>query len=143
MIRILVDWKLSPLDKFAIRRSQEISTEDLTRAGVGRVEGDPLDCSDDELPNPLPCGGIGRARRECMVIRNKGSSMKTAAFTASTLSFVAGSSIFPTGASDLPKMTIAARAASRRSSEKPSGYLTDFHLWYSPGKSFNLSTQIC
>jgi len=50
--RVKLDWRLSPIDKYTIERSQQLIGKELTRAGLGKLHADPI-CNDDSWQSLL------------------------------------------------------------------------------------------
>jgi choline dehydrogenase-like flavoprotein len=119
--RIRLDWRLSRGDKDSIRRSQEIISAHLERAGVGRIE--PLEWvrRDDDTWGPSLGGGhhhLGTAR----MAGDPQHGVVDAACRVHGVGnlFIADGSVFPTGGFANPLLTIVAlalRVADRVASE--------------------------
>jgi choline dehydrogenase-like flavoprotein len=107
--RVALRWTLSALDKRTMHRAHEIVDEELRRAGVGRLQS-ALGALDDPWPatirgarhhigttrmHPDPRRGVVDADGRVHGLHNL---------------YVAGSSVFPTGGSANPTLTIVALA---------------------------------
>ena len=101
---------MTKLDKRTIARAHSIIAEEVERAGIGHVEGDPLDDTTAEWPETLLWGwhhmGTTRMHDDPKLGVVDGNCR---VHSLSNL-YVAGSSVFPTGGSDLPTLTIVALA---------------------------------
>lgn len=118
-----VDWRMGLLEKRTIRRAQKIIAAEMDRSGLGRVNGDALDdsCSDWSPNLQWVWHHMGTTRmhndpKQGVVDEN------CRVHDMSNL-FIAGSSVFPTGGSDMPTMTIVALAL--RLAEKIEALLGD------------------
>jgi choline dehydrogenase-like flavoprotein len=105
-----LDWRMGLLEKKTIRRGQEIIAQEVAQSGLGRVNGEALDDTyADWSPNlQWVWHHMGTTRmhddpKQGVVDAN------CRVHGVSNL-FVAGSSVFPTGGSDMPTMTIVALA---------------------------------
>lgn len=109
MRRPILDWHLDALSKRSIRRTQEIIGQELARLGFGRMKID-LSKDFDEWPQQFTYGNhhMGTTRMS--------SDARTGVVNADCRVhgienlYIAGSSIFPTGGSAPPTMTIVALA---------------------------------
>ena len=103
--RVRLDWRLTDLDRWSIRRHQEIVDEELRRAGIGRIER----MMGDEDPPALFEGNkhhMGTTRMHADP--HRGVVDADARLHEAPNVFVAGSSIFPTVGCSNPTLTIAA-----------------------------------
>jgi choline dehydrogenase-like flavoprotein len=107
--KVRLDWQLSPLDKYSVRRTLEIIGAELGRAGLGRLQ---LNVDDDDTTWPKDTRGgwhhMGTTRmsgdpRQGVVDRN------CQVHGVANL-FVAGSSVFPTGGSGTPTLMLVCLA---------------------------------
>jgi choline dehydrogenase-like flavoprotein len=108
--RVRLDWRLTQLDKHTIRRAQQIIAEEFVRAGFGRVEGDILDDRDNVWPDKLLWGWHQMGTTRMHDDPKQGVVDANCRVHGMSNLYVAGSSVFPTGGSDLPTMTIVALA---------------------------------
>ncbi len=106
--RAYLDWRVTELDIWSVRRTQEILGEALARAGLGRVE---IKLKDNRPPRSLHGGyhHMGTTRmhpnpREGVVDAN------SRVHSVSNL-YIAGPSVFPTGGYANPVLTLVALAA--------------------------------
>ena len=105
--RVLIDWRLSELDRLTIRCAGAILAEELGRLGLGRLQ---LAYDPDAGPEFIEWGyhHIGTTRmaddpRQGVVDRH------CRLHVAANL-YIAGSSVFPTGGSGTPTITLVAMA---------------------------------
>jgi choline dehydrogenase-like flavoprotein len=107
MRRVRLNWQLSEIDKYSIRRTQQIIGEELGSAGLGRLK-ITLDDRNDTWPSKLSAGyhhmgttrmhedpSLGVVDADCRV------------HGVSNL-FIAGSSVFPTVGHANPVLTSTA-----------------------------------
>lgn len=107
MRRIQLNWRLSPIDKYTIRRSQEILGEELGRAGLGRVR--IMLSQDDTTWPPNLDGGHHHMGTTRMSDKPKtGVVDKNLKVFGTENLFVAGSSVFPSCGNSNPTLTIIA-----------------------------------
>lgn len=105
--RVKLIWRLSPIDKRSMRRSQEILAQALGKAALGRLKIE-LDGRDDSWPSTLGGGShhIGTTRMHADprkgVVDPNGRVHGVANLS------VAGSSVFPTAGFSNPTLTIVA-----------------------------------
>ncbi|MGL4618309.1 MAG: GMC family oxidoreductase, partial [Chroococcidiopsis sp.] len=108
MNRVQLDWRLSPIDKYTIKRSQQLIAEEFERSGLGKMQ---IELGDDDASWRSLRGSyhhIGTTRmsnnpregvvdEHCQVhgIHNL---------------YIAGSSVFPTSGLSNPTLTIVALA---------------------------------
>jgi len=107
--RISLDWRLTRLDKYSIKRSHEIIDEAVRKAGIGRVE-DKLDDTDDSWPEDLQWGWHHMGTTRMHDDPKQGVVNRDCKVHGLANLFVGGSSVFPTGGNDLPTLTIVALA---------------------------------
>ncbi len=108
--RVNLDWRLTSLDKYSLRRSMEIIGEELGRAGVGRLRIDDWVLSDDLSTFPGTgawhhAGGTRMSADPKTGVVDKDCRMHGVANL-----YIAGGSVFPTGGIANPTLTIVALA---------------------------------
>jgi choline dehydrogenase-like flavoprotein len=108
--RVNLDWRLTSLDKYSLRRSMEIIGEELGRAGVGRLRIDDWVLSDDLSSFPGTgawhhAGGTRMSADPKTGVVDKDCRMHGVANL-----YIAGGSVFPTGGIANPTLTIVALA---------------------------------
>ena len=108
--RARLDWRLSPLDKRTIRRAQQIIGEELERAGIGRIETEPMGEDDTDWPEDLGWGWHHMSTTRMHDDPKKGVVDRNCRVHGISNLCVAGSSVFATGGNDLPTMSIVALA---------------------------------
>ena len=109
MPRVKLDWRLSPIDKWSLRRSHEIFSEQITSTGVGRLL---IQADKDESSWPTtligPCHHIGTTRMHGdpkLGVVNQNCQVH-----GTSNLYIAGSSVFPTSGTAAPTLTIVALA---------------------------------
>jgi choline dehydrogenase-like flavoprotein len=107
--RVKLDWRLSPVDKWSLRRSLEILGTQLGRAALGRLRID-VNNHDQSWPDVLRDAGhhIGTTRMH--LDSKKGVVDENCRVHGMTNLFVAGSSVFPTSGHANPTLTLVALA---------------------------------
>lgn len=106
--RVQLDWRLSPIDKYTIQRSQQIIAEEFERSGVGQVQ---IELTDDDTSWQSVIGSyhhIGTTRMSTnprLGVVNEHCQVHG----ISNL-YMAGSSVFPTSGLSNPTLTIIALA---------------------------------
>lgn len=110
MNRIQLKWRLNQLDKYTMRRGQEIFNEELTKSGRGRVTGPMVDDSNNEWPSNLLIGWHHMGTTRMHDDPKRGVVDANCRVHGIENLYVGGSSVFTTGGSDLPTMTIVALA---------------------------------
>ena len=108
--KVCVDWRLSPLDKETIYRTQKIISGELERANIGRIEND---CKNDfycDLENNFTWSWHHMGTTRMHNDPKKGVVNANCKVHGISNFYIAGSSVFPTGGSDMPTMTIVALA---------------------------------
>ena len=108
--RIHLDWRLSQMEKRTMRRGQEIIGEELEQSGRGRVNGEVFDDSTSEWPPTLQWGWHHMGTTRMHVDPKQGVVDENCRVHGKSNLFIGGSSVFPTGGSDLPTLTIVALA---------------------------------
>jgi choline dehydrogenase-like flavoprotein len=107
--RIKLDWRLSPIDKWSLRRSHEVLSEEIRSRGVGQLLVQ-VDRDESSWPTALvgPCHHIGTTRMDRdpkLGVVDQNSQVHE----ISNL-YIAGSSVFPTSGTAAPTLTIVALA---------------------------------
>jgi choline dehydrogenase-like flavoprotein len=107
--RVKLDWRLSPVDKWSLRRSLEILGTQLGRSALGRLRID-VNNHDQSWPDVLRDAGhhIGTTRMH--LDSKKGVVDENCRVHGMTNLFVAGSSVFPTSGHANPTLTLVALA---------------------------------
>jgi choline dehydrogenase-like flavoprotein len=108
--RVRLDWRFSELDRHTIRRAEEIISEEMKRVGVGRVisgigGNDSHAWLDDSLWGWHQMGTTRMHEDPRQGVVDPDCKVHGMANL-----YIAGSSIFPTGGSNLPTLTIVALA---------------------------------
>jgi len=107
--RIQLDWRLSAIEKQTIRRAQEVIGQELGRAGLGRLRVT-LDNDDPSRPPLLEGGWHHMGTTRMHIDPKKGVVNENCRVHGISNLFIAGSSVFPTGGSANPTLTIVALA---------------------------------
>jgi choline dehydrogenase-like flavoprotein len=105
--RVRLDWRLSDIDLFTMKRAQQILAEEFGRVGFGRLKIMPIE-SEGSWPSP-PFGSwhhIGTTRMH--TDPKKGVVDSNCRVHGVANLFVAGSSVFPTAGHANPTLTIVA-----------------------------------
>jgi len=108
--RVRLDWRLNPMEKYTIRRAQEIIGEELEQSGIGRVESHLRAEDDNHWPEDLEWGWHHMGTTRMHDDPKQGVVDRDCKVHGLANLYVAGSSVFPTGGSDLPTMTVVALA---------------------------------
>jgi choline dehydrogenase-like flavoprotein len=108
--RVDVDWRMGLLEKRTIRRAQEIIAQELERSGLGRVNGDSLDDTRADWSPNLQWVWHHMGTTRMHNDPRQGVVDENCRVHGMSNLFIAGSSVFPTGGSDMPTMTIVALA---------------------------------
>ena len=106
--RVQLDWRLSPIDKYTIQRSQQIIAAEFERSGLGKLQ---IELSDDDASWQSVKGSyhhIGTTRMS-MNPRLGVVNEHCQVHGISNL-YIAGSSVFPTSGLSNPTLTIIALA---------------------------------
>jgi choline dehydrogenase-like flavoprotein len=107
--RARLDWQLSPLDKYSVRRTLEIIGAEIGRAGLGRlqmkIEGD-----DTTWPRDTRGGWHHMGTTRMSDDPRSGVVDRNCRVHGIDNLFVAGSSVFPTAGSGTPTMMLVALA---------------------------------
>lgn len=107
--RVQLDWRLSPIDKYSIRRMLEIVGAEFGRAGLGRIQ---IGVDDDDTTWPADMQGgwhhIGTTRMS--EDPKQGVVDKNCQVHGLSNLFIAGSSVFPTAGSGTPTLMLVSLA---------------------------------
>lgn len=106
--RVQLDWRLSPIDKYTIQRSQQILAQEFERSGLGQLE---IEISDDDTSWPTFYGcyhHMGTTRMSTNP--RQGVVNEHCQVHGISNLYIAGSSVFPTGGFANPTLTIIAVA---------------------------------
>ncbi len=108
MHRVCLDWRLSPLVKHTIRKTQQILSEELERSGLGTIEN--LLTDDDTWPSGLM--GCSHHMGTARMHQDPKHGVVDANCCVHGIAnlFIAGTAVFPTGGKDMPTITITALA---------------------------------
>ena len=105
--RTQLDWRLNELDKYSIRRTQEIIAEELGASGLGRFK---VDLSEKRAPWPANLGGgfhhMGTTRMHRLP--SQGVVDPDCRVHGMANLYIAGSSVFPTAGCANPMLTSTA-----------------------------------
>jgi choline dehydrogenase-like flavoprotein len=106
---VLIDWRLSELDRFTLKRTGEILAEEFGRLGLGRMQ-PAFTGEDGAAPEFIEWGfhhmGTTRMHDE----PRRGVVDRHCRLHVADNFYVAGSSVFPTGGGGTPTITIVALA---------------------------------
>ena len=108
MNRVQLDWRLSPIDKYTIKRSQQLIAEEFERSGLGKIQ---IELGDDEATWRSVTGSyhhIGTTRMSCNP--REGVVNEHCQVHGIHNLYIAGSSVFPTSGLSNPTLTIVALA---------------------------------
>ena len=105
--RAQLDWRLNPLDKHSARRTLEVLAAELGQAGLGRLQID-LDDDDTTWPEDLAGGSHHMGTTRMSDDPKQGVVDKNCQVYGLSNLFIAGSSVFPTGGSGTPTLTLVA-----------------------------------
>jgi choline dehydrogenase-like flavoprotein len=107
--RVQLDWRLSPIDKHSARRTLEIIGLEFGRAGLGRLQ---VTLSNDDTTWPADTRGgyhhMGTTRMSDDP--KQGVVDQNCRVHGIANLYIAGSSVFPTGGSGTPTLTLVALA---------------------------------
>jgi choline dehydrogenase-like flavoprotein len=107
--RARVEWRLTPLVQTTFTRTLDIVSQELRRAGVGEVELEPL-FVDGAWPPRLEGTWHHMGTTRMHDSPRQGVVDRDCRVHGIDNLYIAGSSVFPTGGSNFPTMTIAALA---------------------------------
>lgn len=106
--RVQLDWRLSPIDKYTIARSQQIIAEEFERSGLGRLQ---IELTDDDTSWQAVAGSYHHIGTTRMSTNPKlGVVDEHCQVHGINNLYVAGSSVFPTSGLSNPTLTIVALA---------------------------------
>ena len=108
MNRVQLDWRLSPIDKYTIARSQQLIAAEFERSGLGKIH---IELTDDEATWRSVAGSyhhIGTTRMSSNP--KEGVVNEHCQVHGIHNLYVAGSSVFPTSGLSNPTLTIVALA---------------------------------
>jgi choline dehydrogenase-like flavoprotein len=106
--RVQLDWRLSPIDKYTIQRSQQIIAQEFERSGLGQLQ---IELSDDESSWQSVEGSYHHMGTTRMSINPKQGVVNEHCQVHGTSNlYIAGSSVFPTSGLSNPTLTICALA---------------------------------
>jgi choline dehydrogenase-like flavoprotein len=103
--RIQLNWQVDPLDIRTILRSQQIISEELQRAGLGRLE---ITLKDESPPPGLQGGWHHMGTTRMHVDPSKGVVDADGLIHGMSNVYIAGPSVFPTGGFANPVLTTVA-----------------------------------
>ena len=106
--RVQLDWRLSPIDKYTMQRSQQILAEEFARSGLGQIQ---QEFNDDET-FWQPVRGSYHHMGTTRMSTNPKQGVVNENCRVHGLSnlYVAGSSVFPTSGLSNPTLTLIALA---------------------------------
>jgi choline dehydrogenase-like flavoprotein len=107
--RVNLNWRLSPLDKYSVRRTLEIIGMELGRAGLGRLQVK-IDDSDTAWPEDLIGANHHMGTTRMNDDPKQGVVDKNCRVHGVSNLFIAGSSVFPTAGSGTPTFMIVVLA---------------------------------
>lgn len=112
MRRIVLDWRLSPLEISTWRRFAEVAASELERTGLGRVDLDAFELPDDprELSGRVVDGMHHMGTARMAATASDGVVDPDCRVFGMANLYVASSAVFPTGGSSNPTLTIIALA---------------------------------
>jgi choline dehydrogenase-like flavoprotein len=109
MPRVVLEWRLSPIDKRSLRRGHRILARELARAGLGRLQ---LMLSEDDMewPEDLAVGSHHMGTTRMHADPRQGVVDAQCRVHGVANLYVAGSSVFPTSGAANPTLTLVALA---------------------------------
>ena len=106
--RVQLDWRLSPIDKYTIQRSQQIIAQEFERSGLGKLQ---IELTDDETCWQSVKGSYHHIGTTRMSINpRRGVVNEHCQVHGISNLYIAGSSVFPTSGLSNPTLTIIALA---------------------------------
>lgn len=106
--RVQLDWRLSPIDKYTIQRSQQIIAEAFERSGLGQLQ---IELTDDNATwQSLRASYHHMGTTRMSTNPKAGVVDQNCQVHGINNLYVAGSSVFPTGGLSNPTLTIVALA---------------------------------
>lgn len=107
--RVNLDWRLSPIDKYSVRRTLELIGMELGRAGLGRLQIN-IDEGDTTWPEDLVGVSHHMGTTRMHDDPKQGVVDRDCQLHGVHNLFIAGSSVFPTAGSGTPTLMIVALA---------------------------------
>lgn len=109
--RLRLDWRMMPVDKRTLQVAHRLLAEELGRTGLGRVQVDEWLTVDDHGWGPDVRGGFHHMGATRMAANPEDGVVDAACRVHGVDNlYIAGSSVFPTGGSANPTLTIVALA---------------------------------
>ena len=106
--RVQLDWRLSPIDKYTIQRSQQIIAQEFERSGLGKLQ---IELTDDDSCWQSVRGSYHHIGTTRMSINpRRGVVNEHCQVHGISNLYIAGSSVFPTSGLSNPTLTIIALA---------------------------------
>ena len=105
--RVQLDWRLSPIDKYTIERSQQIIAEELVRSGVGKAQ---IELTRDESWKSVVGSYHHMGTTRMSTNPKQGVVNGDCRVHGISNLYVAGSSVFPTSGLSNPTLTLMALA---------------------------------
>ena len=105
--RVQLDWRLSPIDKYTIKRSQEIIAEEFARSGLGKVQ---IELTNDESWDSVVGSYHHMGTTRMSSNPSEGVVNQDCRVHGISNLYVAGSSVFPTSGLSNPTLTLIALA---------------------------------
>jgi choline dehydrogenase-like flavoprotein len=107
--KVLIDWRLSELDRITLRRAGEILAEEVGRLGLGRIQL-AFAGEDGEEPDFIEWGFHHMGTTRMDDDPKQGVVDRNCRLHAAANLYVAGSSVFPTSGGGTPTITLVALA---------------------------------
>jgi choline dehydrogenase-like flavoprotein len=108
--RVQLDWRLTRLDKYSIRRAHQIIRDAVERSRIGTVESPLSSETDSSWPDDIAWGWHHMGTTRMHDDPRQGVVDRNCKVHGIANLYVGGSSVFPTGGNDLPTLTIVALA---------------------------------
>ncbi len=105
--RVQLDWRLSPIDKYTIQRSQELIAEEFARSGLGKVQ---IELTNDESWDSVVGSYHHMGTTRMSTNPSQGVVNQDCRVHGISNLYVAGSSVFPTSGLSNPTLTLIALA---------------------------------
>ncbi len=106
--RVQLDWRLSPIDKYTMQRSQQILAEEFARSGLGQIQQEFND--DDTFWQPVRGSYHHMGTTRMSTNSKQGVVNENCRVHGLSNLYVAGSSVFPTSGLSNPTLTLIALA---------------------------------
>ncbi|MDJ0691608.1 MAG: GMC family oxidoreductase [Xenococcaceae cyanobacterium MO_188.B32] len=106
--RVQLDWRLSPIDKYTMQRSQQILAEEFAHSGLGQVQNELND--DDTFWQPVRGSYHHMGTTRMSTNPKQGVVNENCRVHGISNLYVAGSSVFPTSGLSNPTLTLIALA---------------------------------